>query len=118
MNGQDAVWSQMTQINNERLASEQMNGNGVAGESVEHEHIEVLRRGLPFPRQTCIARHHFDFVPPSFQKMKLGASNTFHVFVDFVEPKRVARTGIGGNRADAEPDDTHSVWLTIHVRQQ
>src|SRR5580700_5684862 len=118
MNRQDPVWSQMTQIESEGLASQQMQGNGVAGEGVQHEHVEVLGLGLAFQRQPRVAMDNFNPASTSLEKMKLGASNAFHVFVDFIELERISLTGIGGKCANAESDDTHSARLVnLGLRQ-
>ncbi len=84
----------MPQINVKSLARQQMNGNRIAAEGVQHQQVKGLRRlvQFPFQRQPGVAQHHLDCRAPLAGVGQIGevrVGQARDVGIDFVKPNGV-----------------------------
>src|SRR3989449_3128432 len=80
-----------------------MNGDGVSGEGVDGENIELLWR-LVFERKPRVAQDDVHF-GGSFAQVSEGSLGDRHdLWIDLVKAEDVAGLAVGGERAGAQPD--------------
>ena len=101
----DAVGLQMLQVNLERFGGEQVRGDGVAAEGIEHQHIKLLRL-LALEDETGIADDGFGSPEAIAQIGEVLAGGDVADGVDFIEAVDVSGFRKGGERSNAKSDDT------------
>ena len=103
MDGNDAVRLEVKRVEVKGLAGQEMRGNGVAAEGIEHQQVKSLGR-LPLEGEPRIPQHHFGLAPAPRQAGEAGVGNALHLRVDLVKAEAVAGPGIARQRADAQSD--------------
>ena len=101
---QAAAAAQACEIKLKSLAREQVDGDGVVGESVEHHGVEGVGR-LGGEAQAAIAVDHVGGSGGVRQEVEVMRCRVDHRRVDFVEAEEVAGAPVGGESAGAEADD-------------
>src|SRR5260370_4141382 len=98
---------EMLQIDRERFFGEQVNGDRIAGEGVNHQHIEILMfPSFQFARHGN-ARVSADYLDArgtilNVAEIRRVSRKLDHPRIDFVEPHRVAHPAICRHRPDSQ----------------
>ena len=94
----------MAQINLHRLAGQQVHGDGIAGEGVHRQHIELLI-GFAFKTQAPVAENHFNFRRRIVHEREFPPRNIDDLRIDFVEAEHVALAPVGNDRTGPQAND-------------
>ena len=117
MHGDDTIGAQVTQVGLEGLAREEVDGNGVAAESVEREQVEALALAagdLAFHHHPRVAHDHVDLALRVIEVAEVLPREFIDVWIDLVDPQVVALSRVGGERPRAE---THKSDAAGRLRQ-
>src|SRR5260370_41424005 len=101
MDRQDAVRLQVAEVDRECFLREQMNGNGVSGEGIDGQQIEILA-GFAFQRKPAVADNNFDLGAGIPQKGELGLRDPYDQVIDLVKAIIVAWFAVNRQSAGAE----------------
>src|SRR5580704_13578067 len=97
----------MPEIEGERLAGQQMDGDGVARKSVHRQDVVVLRR-LPLHGEPSIPKHHFHLPLRFGHKTELAARYADHQRIDVVKAVDIAWPSVRGYRARTQTDHANT----------
>src|SRR5581483_9183437 len=95
---------------------DEVHRNRIAGECVDHEHIEALRR-LALETQARIAQCDLDGGVAVGEIAELAACDRRHSGIDVVEPVHVALRTPHGQRARTEADHTDAQRLETRMNR-
>ena len=104
MEGEDAVGGEVFFVERDGLGSEQVQRDGVAGEGVDGEDVELLR-SFASKRGAGVAFGEGDLRSRVAEVGEEVLRDGEDERVDLVEADAVARAAVGGERAGAEADD-------------
>src|SRR5712692_1023800 len=91
-----------------------MNRNGIAGECVQHQHVECLQLapgGFPLEGKPGVSRDNHHGGPRVLQEMEIrlrAQGEPDHCRIDFVETKLVVRLTVRHESPDSKADHTHA----------
>ena len=99
---------QVLGVDLEGLAGEQMGGNGVAAEGVQHQDVELPLRRLALQREPAVAHANLDRRPAPAGVAQIGeilavVGQLFDRRIDLVEAIAVALAGVSGDGAAPSP---------------
>jgi len=95
----------MTTVNVHGFGSQQMDGNCVAGKSIQHQYIELLI-GLSIEHKSRIAGHHAHTAFAVGQERKVLIGEADHRRIDFIKSKTVTRSAVSGQGSRTKSDHT------------
>src|SRR5947207_6589242 len=104
MKGDHAARFHVFQVDADRLRRDEVNGDRIAREGIDREHVEALGR-LPFEIQSRVAERDFHLRIAVAEIAEVAMRDAGNRRVDVVEPIDIALAAVGGDRAGAEPDD-------------
>src|SRR3954467_11443370 len=115
MERDDAVALHVLEIDAERLAGDEVHRDGVARESVDREHVEVLRR-LSLEREPRIAQRNLDLRRAVGEEAELLPRELHHARVNVVEAVDVAGPAVRRDGSGAQTDDADADRAALVAR--
>ena len=115
--GEDAAGSEVALVEGDGLGGEQMQRDGVAGECIDDQHVEVLRR-LAGERGARVAFHDVDlgggFADIGEEILGDGRDGG----IDLVKADAIAGLAVGGDGSHAEADDADVARAALAAEAQ
>ena len=104
--GEDAARCEMPLVESDGLGGEQMQGNGVAGEGIDHQHIEFLW-GVGGKGGARVPFHDVDMSSGVAQVGEEVSRDGSHRRIDLIKADAIAGTAIGSDGSHAQADDAN-----------
>src|SRR4030095_16019512 len=108
VNSDDAARRHMAFVEFKGFASEQVNGDGIAVESIQNEQVEVLRR-FALEGEARVSGADLDLGWRLLKVSEFGDRKRGDLVIDFIEAEAVAEFAIGSHGAGAETDNAYVV---------
>src|SRR5271165_4398252 len=97
------------EVEREGLPGQEMDGNGVAGEGINSQHVELLI-GFLGQRQACVAHGDIDLGASVAEVAEPIPGNRHDQRIDFVETEVIAGIAVGCQGSRAQSYYANAFW--------